>query len=111
MAGYVQVLTTAPTAEEATTLAHGLIMEKLGAGAQIIGPIRSIYWWQGSKRDEMEWQLVIKTTAGLFSALETYIKANHSYVTPEIIATEIVAGSAEYLDWISAETTRTDASS
>lgn len=107
--GYMQVLTTVPSADEGVALAQSITSERLAAGVQIIGPIRSLYWWQGSLRDEQEWQLVIKTTQPLLSELESHIKANHSYETPEIVATEIAAGSTEYLDWISEETRRTDA--
>ncbi|MFG1880253.1 divalent-cation tolerance protein CutA [Sphaerisporangium sp. NPDC049003] len=100
-----------PSTEEAVKLARSIAGERLAACAQMVGPIRSVYWWQGEIKDAQEWQLLIKTTAALFPALEAHIKANHSYDTPEIIATPIVAGSAEYFAWISAETRRTDASS
>ncbi|GAA1630844.1 divalent-cation tolerance protein CutA [Nonomuraea maheshkhaliensis] len=108
--GFMQVMTTVPSAEEGAALAHSITSQRLAAGVQIIGPIRSLYWWRGALRDEQEWQLVIKTTHALLVALEHHIKTNHSYETPEIIATEIAAGSADYLDWISAETQRIDAS-
>ncbi|WP_214414822.1 divalent-cation tolerance protein CutA [Sphaerisporangium fuscum] len=111
MAEYWQALTTVPSAEEGARLAHSITQARLASCVQMIGPIRSVYWWQGTLEDAQEWQLLIKTTATQFPALEEHIKENHSYETPEIIATEIVAGSAEYLGWISAETTRTDASS
>jgi periplasmic divalent cation tolerance protein len=55
--------------------------------------------------------LLIKTTDECLDELERHIKANHSYDTPEITATRIPWGSAEYLGWISAETRRTGASS
>ncbi|MFG6195424.1 divalent-cation tolerance protein CutA [Nonomuraea sp. JJY05] len=103
-------MTTVASADEGVALAHSITSQRLAAGVQIIGPIRSLYWWQGSLRDEREWQLVIKTTHSLLVALENHIKANHSYETPEIIATEIAAGSDDYLNWISAETRRIDAS-
>jgi periplasmic divalent cation tolerance protein len=108
--GYVQVLTTVPSADEGAALARSITSKRLAACVQIIGPIRSLYWWQGSLQDEQEWQLVIKTRHALLGALESHIKANHSYETPEIVATDITAGSDEYLDWISAETQRIDAS-
>jgi periplasmic divalent cation tolerance protein len=110
MKDYIQVLTTVPSADQGAALARSIILERLASGVQIIGPVRSLYWWRGDLRDEQEWQMVIKTIRPLFEALEAHIKANHSYETPEIIATEIVAGSKEYLSWISAETRRTDVS-
>ncbi|MFI6735617.1 divalent-cation tolerance protein CutA [Nonomuraea sp. NPDC050451] len=103
-------MTTAPSADEGAALAHSIASERLAAGVQIVGPIRSLYWWRGSLRDEQEWQLIIITTHALLPALENHIKANHSYETPEIIATEIIAGSDDYLDWIRQETRRIDAS-
>jgi periplasmic divalent cation tolerance protein len=52
----------------------------------------------------------MRTTSDRLPELEAFIKENHSYETPGIIAMEIPWGSREYLDWIIAET-RTDASS
>lgn len=111
MKGYVQVVTTVPSAAEGADLARSIACERLAAGIQIVGPIRSVYWWCGALQDATEWQLVILTTAAHFDDLERHIKANHSYEVPEIIATEIMAGSAEYLRWITDETRKTDASS
>lgn len=103
MAKYMQVLTTVDAADKGAALARSIVEERLAAGVQIVGPIRSLYWWQGEIADAQEWQLIMMTTAEIFPALEAHIKANHSYVTPEIIATPIVAGSREYLQWISDE--------
>jgi periplasmic divalent cation tolerance protein len=110
MADFMQVVTTVDSEESGERLARGIVDARLAACVQIVGPIRSLYWWQGSIDDTRETQLIIKTTSECLTALEVYIKENHSYETPEIIATEISWGSREYLDWISAET-RTDASS
>ena len=108
MADFMQVVTTVDSEDAAEQLARGITGARLAACVQIVGPIESLYWWQGELEDAREWQLVIKTTSERLSALEVYIKANHSYETPEITATEIPWGSRDYLDWISAET-RTDA--
>jgi periplasmic divalent cation tolerance protein len=110
MAEFFQVVTTVDSEEAADQLARSIIGARLAACVQIVGPIRSLYWWQGQLEDAREWQLVVKSTSERLSALEAHIKANHSYETPEITGTEILWGSREYLDWISAET-RTDASS
>ena len=110
MVSFVQVVTTVDSEGSAEVLARGIVDARLAACVQIVGPIRSLYWWEGSVDDTREWQLVIKTTSGRLTALEAHIKANHSYDTPEITGTEISWGSREYLDWISAET-RTGASS
>jgi periplasmic divalent cation tolerance protein len=108
MADFMQVVTTVDSEEESEQLARGITGARLAACVQIVGPIKSLYWWQGDLEEAREWQLVIKTTSECLPALEAYIKSNHSYETPEITSTEIPWGSREYLDWISAET-RTDA--
>jgi periplasmic divalent cation tolerance protein len=110
MAEYVQVLTTVDSADAAIRLARSITEARLAACVQIAGPIRSVYWWQESIEDAQEWQLLIKSTVEKFPALETHIKINHSYDTPEIIALDVVAGSREYLNWISDETRRSDVS-
>jgi len=43
---------------------------------------------------------LIKTKASLYNAVEKKIKELHNYDVPEITALPIVAGSAEYFDWI-----------
>jgi periplasmic divalent cation tolerance protein len=108
MTEFRQVVTAIDSEEAAVRLARGITGARLAASVQIVGPIRSLYWWQGKIDDEREWQLTIKTTSERLPALEAHIKENHSYETPGIIATEILWGSREYLDWIRTET-RTDA--
>jgi periplasmic divalent cation tolerance protein len=110
MAEYMQVLTTVDSEEAGVTLARGIVEARLAACVQIVGPIRSVYWWEGQVDEAREWQLLIKTTGEQLPELERHIKANHGYDTPEIIETEIIGGSAEYLGWVSAETGRTGAS-
>jgi len=110
MADFMQVVTAIDDEDAAERLARGITGARLAAAVQIVGPIRSLYWWRGELVDAREWQLVMKTTSDRLSDLEAHIKENHSYETPGIEAMEISWGSREYLDWITAET-RTGASS
>lgn len=109
MAVHIQILTTVNAADKGAALARSIVEARLAAGVKIVGPIRSVYWWQDEIADTQEWQLIMMTTADLFPALKAHIKTHHSYVTPEIIATPIMAGSREYLQWISDETRQSDA--
>jgi len=43
----------------------------------------------------------MKTVRTNFKKIETEISRVHSYEVPEIIAVPIIAGSRDYLDWIS----------
>lgn len=96
---YGVVLVTAASQAEAERIAEALIADRLAACVNLL-PIQSIYTWQGEVCRDQEWQLIIKTDLSQFAALETRIRAIHSYETPEMIALPIVAGSQPYLDWI-----------
>jgi len=96
----VIVVSTTDNEEAARALAAGVIDAKLGACAQVVGPITSVYRWEGKVQTEQEWRVEIKTAADRVPALTAHIKANHSYDVPEVIATPITGGSPEYLSWL-----------
>ncbi|MFE3829024.1 divalent-cation tolerance protein CutA [Streptomyces sp. NPDC059092] len=102
---YLTVLTTTDGAGKAEELARGVIEARLAACAQISAPVTSVYRWRGTVETAEEWQILFKTTADRYDALEGHLRAAHDYDTPEIIATPVVRGSAEYLAWLTAETT------
>jgi len=45
-----------------------------------------------------------KTTSTRFDELASLITEGHSYDSPEIIATPVVAGSMDYLAWVAEQT-------
>lgn len=101
---YSVVLVTAPSREQADTIAEALMAAKLAACVSMF-PVHSIYTWQGKVEREDEWQLLIKTDLTKFAALEAIIRQTHAYEVPEIIALPILAGSLPYLQWISQQVT------
>ena len=101
---HLQVSTTTDSRAEAERLGRTMVTRRLAACAQIVGPVTSTYWWKGSMETAEEWVAVMKTTHEQSAQLIAAIKAEHSYETPDIIATPIVAGYSGYLSWISAET-------
>ncbi|NBM18639.1 divalent-cation tolerance protein CutA [Streptomyces sp. GC420] len=103
-AQWLTVLTTTDSTDKARALAHGAVEARLAACAQIGGPVTSVYHWDGAVETTEEWQVLFKTTAARYDALEAHLKRAHDYDTPEIIATPVVRGSAEYLDWVTDET-------
>ncbi|MGH7949568.1 MAG: divalent-cation tolerance protein CutA [Candidatus Binataceae bacterium] len=94
------VLVTASSEEEAASIGRTLVEERLAACTNLIGPIRSIYRWQGNVEDEREYLLVIKTRAELYPKIEKRVRELHSYQTPEVISVQILDGSAPYLAWL-----------
>ncbi|HEY0427299.1 MAG TPA: divalent-cation tolerance protein CutA [Pyrinomonadaceae bacterium] len=94
------VLTTAPNSEEAETLARKIVAEKLAACVQILPEMKSVYFWEGALQSETEHLLLIKTLPRKFEELEKFIKANHSYAIPEIVALPAEKVSESYLGWL-----------
>ena len=101
---YCAVITTTDSAEAADALGRGIVDARLGACVQIVGPIRSIYRWEGKVCDEQEWQCWIKTSTDRLDLLTEHIRKNHSYDVPEVVALPIVGGNADYLSWVTSET-------
>lgn len=100
MPNFVQIITTTASEDEAVRLARALLEQRLAACVQIIGPIESLYWWQGKVNKSEEWMCIAKSELSLFPKIEETIKALHSYEVPEILAVPVVAGSEQYLQWL-----------
>jgi periplasmic divalent cation tolerance protein len=104
MPDYVEVHSTTNSQEEADKICAAVVEARLAASAQVAGPIRSTYWWQGKIERAEEYFLTMKTTRDKFSVLAQVIRQNHSYEVPHIVAVPIIEGTGDYLAWISAET-------
>lgn len=100
------VLTTMPDEAGAVLIARSLVEEGLCACVNLLPPVRSIYWWQGSLQETNEVVLLIKTSSERYPALEAKITTLHPYELPEIIAVPIVAGLPAYLEWVVTEMER-----
>jgi periplasmic divalent cation tolerance protein len=100
----ILVLCTAPEMEVAARLARGLVGARLAACVNVLPGLRSFYEWEGEVREEGELQLFIKSRAERYDALEAWLKDNHPYDVPEILALPITRGSAQYLAWLGAQT-------
>ena len=94
------ILTTTSTKDEALKLAHSAVKAHLCACVNIIEGVTSIYEYEGKLCEEQEYQLVLKTTKEASEKLQSFIKKNHSYETPEILALAIEEGDLDYLSWI-----------
>ena len=104
MTSYIQVVTTTARREEAERIARDLVEKRLAGCAQIVGPITSIYRWQGKVETDEEWQCWCKTRGEPFPRVDEAIRAVHPYQVPEILAMPIAAGSEQYLAWLDAQT-------
>lgn len=98
------VFTTLPDADIAGKLARSLVETRLAACVNILAPCQSIYRWQDDVQVDGEVPLIIKTTAELYPALETYLRRHHPYDVPEIITLDVSRGLPEYLSWVAEST-------
>jgi periplasmic divalent cation tolerance protein len=94
------VLTTTENEADAERLARLIVEAGLAACVQVLPRMSSIYRWQGKIEQSSETLLLIKTTRAVYLQLETTIKQNHSYETPEIVALSVETGSDDYLNWL-----------
>ncbi len=101
---YRLIYMTAASAEEAGKLGKGLVEARLCACANILGPIRSFYWWQGKLEEGAEVALIAKTRADLVEAATAWVKSQHSYSVPCVVSLPIDGGNADFLKWIGEET-------
>lgn len=96
----IVVMTTVSDTAEADRLADGLVGGGHAACVQILPPMRSVYVWKGEIERETEQLLMIKTVAERFDDVERFIRDNHSYETPEIIAVAAEKISVGYMSWL-----------
>ncbi len=101
---FIEVHITTATEEEAIRIGEGLVAAKLAACAQISGPIRSIYVWEGKNESTAEWVCCLKTRESLFSELVESVRKVHSYQCPQIVAVPILTATDDYRLWMEENT-------
>ena len=94
---------TCPDAATARRLAGGLLERKLAACVNILPEIRSMYRWQGELHDDGEALMVVKTVQQAYTEVEAWLLQHHPYDVPEVLAVQVQAGSAAYLEWVQNE--------
>jgi periplasmic divalent cation tolerance protein len=96
----VTVYATFADEAEAATIARILVEERLAACANIIGPCRSIYRWEGKIEDAQEVAALFKTIAGGAEALIARLAALHSYEVPAAVVWPIATALDAYAGWV-----------
>ncbi|MEU9833422.1 divalent-cation tolerance protein CutA [Streptosporangium sp. NPDC048047] len=104
MTSAFEVHVTAGTREEAERICAAAVNDRVAACAQIIGPITSLYRWEGRVELSEEFLILLKTGGDRLDELVSLVKGAHSYETPEIVAVPIEGGLPDYLNWIARET-------
>lgn len=93
------VLCTCPV-DQAERIARTLLEERLVACVNVLGGVKSLYWWKDEVQSDEESLLVIKTPTENYPALEKRLLEIHPYTTPEVLCLEVVDGSRSYISWV-----------
>ena len=100
MSSAVIVLTTLSASTDATPFARSLVESGLAACVNVLPPMTSIYRWKGTIEEDVEQQLLIKTSADRVEALQAHFNRVHPYEIAEFLVVPISGGSPAYLRWL-----------
>ena len=100
----VIALTTVPTDLDVDELVRKLLKRRLVACANVLPPMRSVYWWKGTMETAEERQVVFKTRQGCVENLEEALRELHPFEVPEFLVIPVFGGSEAYLRWVRVET-------
>jgi periplasmic divalent cation tolerance protein len=96
----VSVYALFANAEEAERVGRTVVEERLAACVNILGPVRSIYRWQGAVETAAEVAAIFKTSQIQADALIARIAGLHSYEVPCIATWPIDKILVSYADWV-----------
>lgn len=91
--------------DEAVAIGRRMVEERLAACVNILGPVRSIYRWQGKVEDAAEVAALFKTSHETVDQLMVRIAALHSHDVPCIVSTPIDKVLRGYAAWVEDSTT------
>jgi periplasmic divalent cation tolerance protein len=97
------VVTSLPSLADAQSMAHKLIESRLAACVQIHEGMHSVYRWEGKICEEREVLLSAKTAADKWFEISHFIKDNHPYDLPEVLAFIPEKYEEQYGKWVQAE--------
>ncbi|MBP1731770.1 MAG: putative divalent cation tolerance protein [Deltaproteobacteria bacterium] len=104
MDAIITITTTADSREALEHIGRRLLTKRLIACIQIVGPIKSLYWWKENMEEAEEWLGIMKTREPLYREAEAEIVALHPYEVPEVIGIEPVEVLTTYAQWVCEET-------
>ena len=94
------VYITAGSREEARTIGKLLVESHLAACVNILGPVNSLYMWEGRLEDATEYVLIVKSVAEQVPQLVEAVKSAHSYDCPCVVSLRVDDGNPAFLNWI-----------
>lgn len=100
MKAIVTVYAVFGSEEEARRIGRLCIEERLAACVNLLGPVHSIYRWQGEIEEAGEVAALFKTTGEGANALIARIAELHSYEVPAAVVWPIADSLDAYRAWV-----------
>lgn len=101
---HIRVVMISAPRDVASNLAQALVEERLAACVNVVPKMESFFWWDDAVQHDNEALLIVKTTQQRFDELLIFVRENHPYDLPEVIALPLVDAFADYVDWVKIET-------
>ena len=96
----VSVYAVFASTDEAERIGQTVVEERLAACVNLLGPIRSIYRWEGAVQTADEVAAIFKTEHSKADALMERVTALHSYDVPCVVSWPDDKVLREYAEWI-----------
>ena len=94
----IAFVTTPP--DEAHGLAKRAVESDLAACVNVIEGITSHYRWQDEFHSDRESLLMAKVPEDRVEEFVARVREWHSYSCPEVIVTDVIGGSVDYITWV-----------
>jgi periplasmic divalent cation tolerance protein len=105
MSGMLVAWTTTTERADAERLAHGAVAARLAACAQVDGPVKSFYRWEGKQEEATEYRIWFKCLRPNAAALEAWVHNHHPFDTPQWLVVDAEHVGEKYLSWAIANST------
>lgn len=97
--------TTTERREDAERLARGAVTVRLAACAQVEGPVRSFYHWEGKMAEADEFRVWFKAIPANAAALGAWVQHHHPSAVPQWLEVNAENVGEKYLSWAMANST------
>lgn len=91
-----------PDRQSARAVATRLLNVRFVACVNLIGPVESLFEWQGERGEAEEIGVLFKTDAALLDEAVATIAAEHPYDCPAVLGWRVDAASQGAADWLGA---------
>jgi periplasmic divalent cation tolerance protein len=96
---FIEVVLTCGSWQEAQGIADELLAKHLVACVEFM-EVRSKNWWKGALEESKEIKLIMQSLGAHFAAVETVVKALHTYEVPNLHALPITYITDQAADWL-----------